>query len=105
MAGIWERVKVDAADRISSHLLDAAFVFNATGDFTQQQIIDAINSKIVSPLAGAELTDLGNITSQMSAQGTATLKLVYLEKVRAAMLCAEMNLFNETTFRSILGIS
>lgn len=105
MAGIWERVKSTAAVRVPSHLLDAAFVLNATGTFTQQQIIDALNAQLPAPLAGAELTDLQNIVSEMTSQGTTTLKLVYIEKIKAAFICAESGSVNEATFRSILNIA
>lgn len=105
MAGLWERVKSGAAVRVPSHLLDAAFVLNATGTFTQQQIIDGLNSQISSPLAAAELTDLGNIVTEMAAQGTNTLKLIYMEKIKAAFICAECGVINEATFRTILDIA
>ncbi len=105
MAGIWERVRGDADDRINAHLFEAAFVFNATGTFTEQQIINALNDNLISPLTANELTDLNNITSQMSLQANNTLKLIYMEKIKSALICAEVGVINEVTFRSILNIA
>jgi hypothetical protein len=105
MAGIFERLKPSAVDRVSAHLLDAAFVFNATGDFTTTQLKNGINGTLASPLAGAELTDIDNIATQLAAQANNTLKIIYFEKVKAATICVEMGVMNEATFRSVLGIA
>lgn len=105
MAGIWERIKSDAPNRISSHLIDAAFVFVNTGTFTNQQVINAINSTTEVPLTQLEINDLSNISSVLSNSGSATNKLIYLEKIKSAFICAEMNIINESTFRNILGIA
>lgn len=105
MAGIWERVKSTATDRLSSHLLDAAMVFRGDGTFTAQQILDVLNAHVSNPLEGAELTDLSAIVTVLSGTSGAANKLVYKEKVKAALLCAEMGAINEATFRSVLGIA
>jgi hypothetical protein len=105
MAGIFERVKQTATDRVPSHLLEAAFVFKDLGTFTNQQIIDALNAKVTTPLAGAELTDLTNIATALAGAGSATNKLTYKEKIRAAFIGAESGSITEAQFRSILGIA
>lgn len=106
MAGIWERVKKAATlERCSAHLFEAALSFYGTGDFTAQQVLDGINGTLANDLAGAEVTDLTNIRTQLDAQGTTTLKLVYLQKVKAAVIAGEMGAIDETKFRSVLGIA
>ena len=105
MAGIWERIKSDAQDRVSSHLLDAAYVFVHTGTFTNNQVVNAINGTIEIPLTVEEKTDLSNISKALSNAGSVTNKLVYLEKIKSAFICAEIGIINEATFRSLLGIA
>lgn len=105
MAGIYERIKSTVDDRVGSHLIDAAYVFVHTGTFTNQQVINAINSTISSPLTAAETTDLNNISTALSNAGSATNKLVYLEKIKSAFIYAELGIINEATFRSVLGIA
>lgn len=104
MAGIYERIKPSAEDRVSSHLLDAAFVFIHSGNFTNQQVANAIDNTIGSPLTNEEKTDLSNISTQLVNAGNLTNKLLYLEKIKAAFMLVEMGVINETTFRSLLGI-
>ena len=104
MAGIWERVNSTAEDRVAAHLLEAAFVFKDLGIFTNQQILDALNSKITTPLTGAEQTDLLNIATALAGAGSATNRLVYKEKIRATFIGAEAGAISEAQFRNILGI-
>lgn len=105
MAGIWERVKSNADDRVGSHLIDASYVLIHTGTFTTNQVLTAINGTIANPLTASEQTDLNNISTALSNAGSVTNKLVYLEKIKAIFVAAEMGLINETTFRSALGIA
>jgi hypothetical protein len=98
-------VKNGADDRCSQHLLDAAMILYGTGEFTAQQVLDGLNSRLTSPLAGAELTDLTNIRAQLDAQGTTTLKIVYTDKIRAAGIAGEVGAITEAKWRSILGIA
>jgi hypothetical protein len=105
MAGIYERIKPTAIDRVGSHLIDSAYVFIHTGTFTNQQVLNAINSTVETPLTAAETTDLTNISTALSNAGSVTNKLVYLEKIKAAFICAEIGVINEATFRSALGIA
>lgn len=107
MAGLWERIKPTATlPRVSQHLLDASMTLYADGAFTSQQILDAINGTLgASPLAGAELTDLTAIRTQLDAKATATLKIIYALRMSAIGIAAEMGRVNEATWRSTLGIS
>jgi hypothetical protein len=105
MAGIFERVKQTATDRVPSHLLEAAFLFKDKAIFTNQQIVDALNAKVQTPLAGAELTDLANIATALAGAGSLTNRMDYLNKVRAAFIGAESGSITEAQFRSILGIA
>lgn len=106
MAGIWNRIQSSiGGDRLGVHLIEAAFVTFNAGFFTSQQVINGLNATLATPLAGAELTDLGNIQTQLTnASGTAN-KLAYLERIKAATILGERGLINEATFRTILGIS
>lgn len=83
MAGIWERVKPDAADRVASHLIDAIFVFKHTGTFSDSQILSSLNKTLQSPLNASEITDLTNISTALSNTSGVANKLVYLEKIKA----------------------
>jgi hypothetical protein len=107
MAGIWERLRTNNVvnpDLIGVHLLESASVLNALGEFTPAQVISGVNSQLKVPLSATELVDLNNIATQLAAQSNNTLKLVYLERIKAATLCAQLNLITEAKFRSILGI-
>lgn len=105
MSGIYERIKPTANDRVSSHLLEASYVFKHTGTFTDVQIVNAINTTITAQLTQSEKTDLTNISTALTNAGSVTNKLVYLEKIKAAFICAEIGVINEATFRSVLGIA
>ena len=104
MPGIWERVKSSAADRLSSHMVDAALTLYSAGNFTSQQVLDGINGQLASALAGVEVTDLSNIRAAMDAISQTANKLVYVGKVRAAFLAGEVGAITESQFRAILGI-
>lgn len=103
MAGIWNRI-IPGNDRLPAHLLKAAVYLRVRNVFTSQQILNALNSKIVTPLDAAAETDLTNVVTQASA-GSATAKLDYLERWDAVNIAAESGLLtNEATYRSELGI-
>lgn len=104
MAGIWERIK-PSNDRMSSHLLKAAIYLRVRGIFTNQQIINALNSTVTTPLDAAAETDLTTIIAN-AGTGTATAKLDYLERWDAVNIAAESGLLtSEATYRSELGLS
>lgn len=109
MAGIYDRLKPegphgDGTDRLNAHLFDSAFLFTATGDFTNQQALSAINSTLNTPLSGDELVDLSDIQSELNSQGTTLSKLVYYEKIAAVAICVEVGVMGEAAFRSTLKI-
>jgi hypothetical protein len=104
MAGLWERVNKTADDRIPVHLLDAAMVLYATGTYTRQQIVNAINAQLLTPLTSAELADLSAIADQLDAQGTANQKVVYEQEVMGFSIAAEFGVIDETQFRTGLGL-
>jgi len=108
MAGIWDRIIPggESADRLNSHLLKAALYCRVRNTFTTQQILNALNSRLIVPLSAAAETDLSNVVTQASAGLTATAKLDYLERWDALNIAAECGLLtNETTYRSELGIA
>jgi hypothetical protein len=105
MAGIFERVKQTATDRVPSHFLWAAFVFKNKGTYTSQQLLDSLNIGLQTPLAGAELTDLTNIVNAMAAAGSLTNRMDYINTLGAAAIAVEAGRMAEAQFRSILGIA
>lgn len=104
MAGIWERVKLTAVNRVPVHLIEASFIFKDIGTFTNQQILDALNGAISAPLESAEITDLQNIAATLAGVGSTTNHLVQMGKIRAAFTGAEAGAITEAQFRNILGI-
>lgn len=104
MAGIWDRI-IPGEDRLSSHLLKAAIYLRVRNVFTSQQILNALNSRLATPLDSAAETDLLNVVTQASA-GAAAAKLDYLERWDAVNIAAEAGLLtSEATYRSELGIA
>lgn len=104
MAGIWNRI-IPGEDRLSSHLIAAAVYFAVDGTFTNQQLLNSLNSKLTTPLDAAAQSDLANIVTQGSS-GAAVAKVDY--NVRLERLCIAVEdglLTNEATFRSKLGIA
>ena len=103
MAGIFNRIKPDGADRLDGHLLIAALGLFSTGAFTASQVLAGLNSKLASPLAGDEITDLVNWEAQIT--GTPTDKLIYVTITSAGVVnVTENGLITEATFKSKLGI-
>ncbi len=110
MAGLWERVKPDADDRISIHLIEAAYggyfinTVNAAKGATKAQILAAINNHLVTPLTGPEQTDLNAIADQVDAQSNNINKLIFLTGLKYVFIAAEMGEVNEAKWRNDLGI-
>ncbi len=105
MAGLWERIKPDATDRINTHLVIAGIKGYSAGVFTAQQVIDALNNHVQSPLTNPEKADLSAIAAQITAQGSVQLKLVYVVgKLEPVMMAGETGDCNEAFWRSTLGI-
>jgi hypothetical protein len=111
MAGIFERVKSTATDRVPSHQLDSAFVFKELAIFTNQQLLDDINRVATAnnhperALTAAEITDLQNIAAALAAAGSVNARHIYFQRLRAAFYAAEIGSITEAQFRSILGIA
>lgn len=104
MAGIWERIKETADDRLAVHLLEAAIVLHQTNAFTKAQILAGLNAELNTPLTTAEETDLNAIMDALDTSGTVTNRLVYLAKVKAWTIAAEHGSVTEAQFRTGLGI-
>jgi hypothetical protein len=82
----------------------AAVYLSVRGVFTNQQILNALNSKLTTPLAGQELTDLQTILTNANT-GTATAKLDYLERIDALNIAVEMGvLTSEAVYRTQAGL-
>jgi hypothetical protein len=106
MAGIWDRIIPggENADRCSAHLLKAAMHLAVYGVFTNQQLLNGINSRLSAPLSNAAENDLGAIRTSIEAM-TAVNRIVGLERFDALNINAEMGvLTNEATYRAQLGI-
>jgi hypothetical protein len=104
MPGLWERIHPDAVDRLAVHLLDAAMVLYATGTYTRQQIVNALNAHLQTPLTSTELTDLSAIADTLDAQGTANAKVVYEQQVMGFSIAGEFGVIDEAQFRAGLGL-
>ena len=106
MTGILARIEPPATDRVRVNDLLAGLTLEATGDFTSQQVLDAINLRVNTALAGAELTDLSNIQTELGNQVGVDAKALYARKVWAVLIAVEAgSLTNEATARSILNIA
>jgi hypothetical protein len=103
MAGLWERIRGDAEDRIDIHLLDAAMTLYATGAFTPAQILSGLNSKLTTPLNPAEQADLQAMAAVLDPL-TVLNKLVHQQKIMAWSIAAENTLVTEAQYRTALGI-
>ena len=105
MAGIWNRiVRSEDSDCLSSHLIKAAVYLSVRGVFTNQQILNALNSKLRNDLSGQEITDLETILTNANT-GTATAKLDYLERIDALNIAVEMGvLTSEDVYRTQAGL-
>jgi len=106
MAGIYERVKPAADDRVSIELIFQALLLRGIGEYTSQEAADAVNETVNLPLAGAEITDIQNLLGQMLAQADNTARLVYLNKAKAVFHQWEqgISIMPESRGRTILGI-
>lgn len=110
MPGLFDRVHNSGNDRIDVHLLIAGLGGYAFGMWTAQQILDALNSKLASPLAGLELTDLTAIRTAIDAitAGNTDVqegrRMVRLRRMELACIAAENGLVNEVQWRAGVGI-
>ena len=105
MSGIYDRIVPSSEDRVSAHLLKAAVMLGSDGVFTDQNIIDKLNERIVTPLDAAAVTDLATIRAAVQNAATIQAGLRILERFDALNIAVEMGaLTNETTYRTKLGI-
>jgi len=105
MAGLWERLKPTATDRVNVHLVVAGIKGFSASIFTAQQVLDALNRHLQTPLTAPEIADLSAIAAQVTAAGTVTNKLVYVVgKLEPVMVAAETGDCTEAFWRSSLGI-
>ena len=111
MAGLWERIKPGADDRVSVHLLESGLggVYidehsDPGNGFTRLQVRDAINSLLASPLTAGEEADLVAIADVIDGLANNNLRQDYLIKLNALTIAAEMGVVTEATFRTKLGI-
>ena len=103
MSGIWNRI-IPGDDRLSSHLVKAAIFCGADGTFSDAQILNALNSKIVTPLDAQAQADLVAVRSAIAAAAT-NQKAIILERFDALNIAAEMGvLTSEATYRTKMGL-
>ena len=106
MAGIWEYIHTagdESQTRINVSLFRTALTSVALGLATRAQALAAIESALGEEIVGDALTDL-NAIADLFETGTSTARLVYAATVEAALNAGELNLINEATFRTWVGI-
>lgn len=103
MAGLWERIRPGADDRISVHMLVASLKGYGTAVFTKLQVKNALNGILESPLTAEEETDLNNLANQLDSLLTLD-KRGYENKLEALTIAAELGQVGETKWRTDLGI-
>jgi hypothetical protein len=103
MSGLYDRLT--GPDSLNVHYFGAGFVGYAAGDWTGQQVLDALNNLLVTPLSGAEVTDLNAIVAEVDSKVGATEKMIYALRLDAACLAVEVGQIGETAWRTMLGIS
>ena len=106
MAGIYDRIKPDATDRLAVHRMMAALVLYSSGMINSTQARTVLNEVLQSPLSGAEITDLLNIVAQIDAKTGTANKLAYVHQVESVSIIAERgsSLMSEAVFKNLLGI-
>lgn len=114
MPGIYDRMAPagldgNGGDRLNVHLTSEALCAYLGTTFTKQQVIDALNEDLSNrnsaPLRAADLTDLDNIKTEIDSKATNTQKIIYvLSAMTPVFVAAELDLINETAYRSALGI-
>lgn len=103
MSGIFSRL-VAEDDNLAAHLFESAYVLYATGDFSQAQILSALNSTLDVELSGDELTDLTAIKNEFDAEVGVANKLIYRNKLAACVYGFTHGAMTEAVVRSVLGL-
>jgi hypothetical protein len=107
---IFDRLKPDGpngdgTDRVQAHLADAAIFLVADGSFTEAQARSAINAHLETPLAGAELSELNQVLTNIQAEPTLTDKIRYSMRWGHIVMVVESgDLTSEAIFKSVLNI-
>lgn len=107
MAGLWDRVRNGAGDRVESLSLYAAMTLYAEGEVNGAVLLNYLNSRIDTPLSGAELTDIVAIRNKLDALPTVLLKHQWINLFHAALLFAENDrtgVLTEAAWRTRLGL-
>jgi hypothetical protein len=103
MAGIWEIVRGNTDVRLNVSLLQTELMGVALGVRTRAQAQANLETELERTLDQAESDDLTLMANEYEA-GNVQSKLVYNEKAKFALNAAELELIDETSFRSVLGI-
>ena len=104
MAGLWDRLTGE--NSVSVHLVTAAIVLGSDGAFTNQQILDAINAHLTTPIDSAAEADLLAIKAELIGQPNVAARGVYMHRLESALIVAAGGYFtNESAWRTYLGIA
>jgi len=106
MAGIWEIVKGDVGEtdrRLNVSLVQTELMGVALGLRTRAEAKANLEVGLERVLDAAEAADLSAIADEYEA-GNIQSKLVYNEKAKFCLNAAELDLIDEATFRTALGI-
>ena len=106
MAGIWERVHTQGGEsqvRVNVSLLRTELMGLALGVRTRADARVNLEAEMGEVFTAPELVDL-NLLADIFETGNVEAKLVYAHKVDFALNEGELNLIDEATFRSVLGI-
>ena len=106
MAGIWEITKGDVGEgqpRLNVSLVRTELTGLALGVRTRAQAKLNLENELGRVLSAEETTDLDALADEFEA-GTIQSKLVYSAKTEFALNAAELDLIDETEFRTVLGI-
>ncbi len=114
MADLWELVKQDANQRVSTHFIVASIkgrqanIEDSGVGFTAAQIVSSLESMRTEEnhpaLTTGEKDDLSAINTVLVGLPTMTSMLTYANLVEALFIAAEMGQVSETKWRSDLGI-
>lgn len=103
MAGLYDRIRSEADDKIHIHIFSAAVKLWARGKIQQPAVVSLFT------LDGDALADLNAIAAKYGAFPNTTAgrldRLEYLEVLEAANVGAEDGLLTEAQWRSMLGIA
>ena len=105
MAGLWEKMKLDAKDRLNTHQVVALIKGYAVGLFTLADIKAAINANAKQSLRGEEDADVGKIIAAIDKKPLLPDKLAYAVAIESMMILAETGNLDETKWRADLELS